>query len=89
MTRAQRIAAILTRELAPHHLQVTDDSAKHAGHAGASPAGQTHYTVTIESAAFVGKNKVQRHQMVYALLSDEFKTGLHALAIAAKAPGEE
>ena len=88
MNRAARITAILSCELTPGHLEITDDSAKHAGHAGARPGGETHYTVHIEAAAFAGKSRVQRHQMVYALLNDEFKNGLHALAINARAPGE-
>ena len=81
MNRAERMKAILTRELAPHHLEIIDDSHKHAGHAGARPGGETHYTVVIGSAAFTGKSKVQAHQMVYAALKPELDSGLHALAI--------
>ncbi len=81
MNRAERIKDILTRELSPHHLEIHDDSRKHAGHAGARPGGETHYTLVIGSAAFAGKNRVQAHQMVYALLKPELDSGLHALAI--------
>jgi BolA protein len=81
MNRAERIKAILTRELAPHHLEIIDDSHKHAGHAGARPEGETHYSLIIGSAAFTGKTKVQAHQMVYTHLKPELDSGLHALAI--------
>lgn len=78
----------LTERLAPTQLEVIDDSAKHAGHAGARPGGQTHYTVRIASAAFSGLNRVARHRAVYAALDGLFEQGLHALAIEARAPGE-
>ncbi len=81
MNRKQRIQDILTRELSPHHLEIIDDSSKHAGHAGARPEGETHYTLVIGSAAFTGKTKVQAHQMIYGLLKPELDSGLHALAI--------
>ncbi len=86
--RADRIADILTAAFAPSVLQVEDDSAKHAGHAGARPGGQTHYTVTIESAAFAGLNRVARHRRVTDALSAEFADGLHALSLRLRAPGE-
>lgn len=76
----------LEQAFAPTALEVIDDSAKHAGHAGARPGGQTHYTVRIESAAFSGMNAVARHRAVYAALDGLFEQGLHALAIEAKAP---
>lgn len=88
MNRTERITAILTETLHPVRLELRDDSANHAGHAGARPEGETHYDLLIESAVFAGKSKVQRHQMVYALLEEEFKAGLHALSIQAKAAGE-
>jgi len=86
MNRKNRIISILTGALKPTHLEVLDDSAKHAGHAGAKPDGETHYTVIVTSEVFQGKSKVACHRMVYALLADELKSGLHALAIEAKAP---
>ncbi|MGE3714338.1 MAG: BolA family protein [Alphaproteobacteria bacterium] len=84
MNRADRIERILSQAFAPSQLAISDDSAKHAGHAGARPGGQTHYSIRIVSDAFAGKTKVQAHQMVYVALAEEFKTGLHALAIDAK-----
>jgi BolA family transcriptional regulator, general stress-responsive regulator len=85
MNRAERIRHLLEQELTPEFLEVTDDSHQHAGHAGAQPGGQTHYTVTIRSAQFSGMSKVACHQAIYRLLDDEFKSGLHALAIHASA----
>jgi BolA protein len=86
MTRLERITDILQTSLAPSQLEVTDDSHKHAGHAGARPSGETHYSVVIESAALKGLSKIQMHQRIYALLDAELKNGLHALAIQASAP---
>jgi BolA protein len=88
MTRHDRIIALLNKGLSPTNLTLLDNSASHAGHAGARPEGETHYQLIIESPAFAGKTKIQRHQAIYALLADEFKTGLHALMITAKTPGE-
>ncbi|MDE3016921.1 MAG: BolA family transcriptional regulator [Pseudomonadota bacterium] len=88
MNRAGRITSILTRELKPARLELQDNSEKHAGHGGARPEGETHYALLIESAQFAGKNRVQRHRIIHALLEGEFKTGLHALAIQALATGE-
>ncbi|MDX1974214.1 MAG: BolA family protein [Rickettsiales bacterium] len=84
MNRHERICAILSRELNPDYMELEDNSFKHAGHAGASPHGETHYKLSIASAAFKGKSKVQSHQLIYSLLTDEFKAGLHALEIITK-----
>lgn len=88
MSVAKKIEMLLTEQMAPVSLQVIDDSAKHAGHAGASPAGESHFTVKIVSNAFAGKNAIARHRMVYAALKPLLDAGLHALAIEAKAPSE-
>lgn len=88
VTVAKQIELLLNEQLAPTALQVIDDSAKHAGHAGASPAGESHFTVKIVSEAFAGKNAVARHRMVYSALKPLLDGGLHALAIEAKTPGE-
>ena len=69
----------------PSHLDVTDDSEKHAGHAGASPEGETHFTVTIISPQFKGMSRVTIQRAVNKALADEFETGLHALSIKASA----
>ena len=87
MNRAQRITGILTQELHPTRLELRDDSHKHAGHSGAREGFETHFDLIIEAECFRGLNKIQRHQMIYTPLAEEFKTGLHALAIKAEAPG--
>ena len=87
--RARRITATLTDRFAPTLLRVEDDSARHAGHAGAAPGGQTHYTVTLVSAAFAGRSRVERSRTVHEALRDEFATGLHALALTLRTPDEQ
>jgi BolA protein len=84
-TRTQQIEEALHRKFSPTSLTVTDDSAKHAGHAGARPEGQTHYAVEIVAEAFRGKSRVETHRMVYEALGGMFEEGLHALAIKASA----
>ncbi len=74
--------------LAPAQLELVDESDKHIGHAGAAPGGNTHWKLTIVSAAFEGKPTVARHRMVYRALGDLMQNPIHALAITAKAPGE-
>jgi BolA protein len=88
MTRAERIRDALGA-LAPTELSVVDDSARHAGHAGASAAGETHFIVTVVSAAFAGRTRVERQRMVYKLVDAELRSGLHALQLATLAPGEQ
>jgi BolA protein len=72
----------------PVRLEVEDDSARHAGHAGASPGGESHFNVVIEAEAFAGQNKVARQRMVYRALSEELAGPVHALSVKALAPGE-
>ncbi|BBF85924.1 cell division protein BolA [Aquitalea magnusonii] len=73
--------------LTPEHLEIQDDSAAHAGHAGARSGGG-HYDVLIVSSRFAGLNSVARHRLVYATLGDLMKTRVHALAIRALTPEE-
>lgn len=87
-TYAERIRRKLTEGLAPVRLEVADDSHRHAGHAGADPAGETHFRVAVVSAAFAGKSRVERQRMVHALLAEELAERVHALSIAARAPDE-
>ncbi len=87
-SRAARIEAVLAAAFVPVHLTVTDDSARHAGHAGAQPGGQTHFTVLMISTAFQGQNRVARSRSVHAALADEFASGLHALALTLRTPEE-
>lgn len=87
MTVAEEIRRRLGA-LAPARLELIDESARHAGHAGAAPGGNTHWRLTIVSAAFAGKPTVARHRMVYQALGELMRQPIHALAISAKAPGE-
>lgn len=73
--------------LAPERLEIADESAKHAGHAGAQSGGG-HYQLTIVSAQFAGKPRIARHRMVYGALGTLMQQEIHALAIEAYAPGE-
>ena len=86
--RAERMREVLTKAFSPVVLRVEDDSAKHAGHAGSRPGGQTHYTVLIVSEAFGGLNRVDRHRKVNDVLRSEFADGLHALALVLRTPDE-
>lgn len=86
--RAARIEAVIRRELDPVLVRVTDDSALHAGHAGARPEGETHYTVLVVAAAFHGTTRIARSRAVHALLDAEFGAGLHALALTLRTPEE-
>ncbi|MDG2270192.1 MAG: BolA family transcriptional regulator [Alphaproteobacteria bacterium] len=88
MNRAERIREIIEDALAPEALEITDDSHQHAGHAGAQPGGETHYTLTVVSPQFEGQSRVMRQRSIYALLTKEFELGLHALSIRALTPGE-
>ena len=87
MTRAERIQASLSI-FAPSALTVEDESGKHAGHAGASPSGETHYAVTIVSEQFTGLSRVERQRRINAALAGEFQSGVHALSLKALSPGE-
>lgn len=86
--RAARIETVLRQRFSPTVLQISDDSARHAGHAGASEAGETHYSVMVVSEQFAGLGRVERHRLVNQALEQEFGSGLHALALTVKAPGE-
>ena len=83
--RLSRIHELLTEAFQPVELEINDDSAKHAGHAGAAPGGETHYTVKITSPAFEGLSRVQIQRTVMMVLQQEFDTGLHALSLKASA----
>lgn len=87
-TVATKIHAALEARFQPTSLQVVDDSARHAGHAGAREGGESHFTVHIVSEKFEGLSRVARHRAVYEVLQPLFDAGLHALNIAAKTPQE-
>ncbi len=81
MAYRERINQKLTDQFAPEYLMIRDDSAKHAGHAGASPEGETHFYVEIRAKAFDGLSRVARQRLVYQALSDELAEHVHALAL--------
>ena len=86
MSLGAEIETRLRAELAPTTLTVRDDSAQHAGHAGAREGG--HFHVAVVSDRFTGLQRLARHRLVYHCLSDLMQRGIHALAIDARAPGE-
>ena len=87
-SRATRLETALTRAFSPTLLRVVDDSAHHAGHAGAQPGGETHYSVLLVSEAFRGLNRVARSRKVHEVLQAEFADGLHALSLTLRTPDE-
>jgi len=74
--------------LRPSRVELVDDSEKHRGHGGYNPAGESHFSLSIESPAFAGKSRVERQRMVYAALGELMRERVHALSIRASAPGE-
>ncbi|MFM6853659.1 MAG: BolA family protein [Sphingopyxis sp.] len=82
----QAIIDRLTAALSPEKLVVSNDSAQHHGHMGDDGSGESHFSVTIISAAFAGKNRVERQRMVNHALGDLMRDNIHAMAINAQAP---
>lgn len=78
-----QIKEIISKKLQPIVLEVHNESDKHAGHAGSPGTGQSHFSVLVVSDKFKGKNRIERHQMVYACLKDLMNNPIHALAIKA------
>ena len=93
MTVAETMRHKLTARFAPIRLEVVDNSHRHIGHAGhpggAGPGGETHFAVTVVSAAFAGVRRVARQRLVYETLAEELKGPVHALSLTTLAPGEE
>lgn len=87
-SRVARIEERLRTGLAPERLEILDESAKHAGHAGARESGGGHFDVTIVSVQFAGKNLVARHRLVYEALGEVLRKEIHALSIHALTPDE-
>lgn len=92
MTVAAAIETKLSQTMNPSRLEVVDESARHAGHAGlqghARPGGETHFRLTIVSTAFEGLSRVARHRMVYEALAEEIAGGVHAIAMTTLTPAE-
>jgi len=87
---SDRVALIeerLRTALAPESLEIIDDSAAHAGHAGAKDGG--HFTIRIVAAAFTGKTLIHRHRLIYAALADLMHRDIHALSISKATPPDE
>jgi len=87
MERTAMIRERLTRALQPLELEIIDESAKHAGHAGAASGGG-HFIVSIVSPSFENKTLIQRHRLVYDAVGDIMHSEIHALSINAKTPQE-
>jgi len=82
------IESKITAALSPDYLDVTDNSAQHAGHAGARSEGESHFAAVVVARAFEGLNRVQRQRMVYAALADEMANDIHALELKTLTPAE-
>ena len=89
MRVADRIHQKLTAALEPVRLEIVDDSHKHAGHAGARPGGESHFSVEIVSEAFDGQSRVARQRIVHDVLKEELEGPVHALALRTLTPAEE
>ena len=85
---ATEIEARLNAVLSPTYLVVSNDSAQHSGHSGDDGSGESHFSVTIESAAFTGIGRLERQRMVNRALGDLPGQKVHAMAVKAIAPGE-
>ena len=85
---ATEMLARLNSALSPTRVELIDDSEAHRGHGGYNPAGESHFTLRIESGAFAGKSRVERQRLIYAALGDLMRERVHALSIRASAPGE-
>ena len=86
---AAEMLARLNSALSPTAVDLIDDSEQHRGHGGYNPAGESHFSLHIESPAFAGMNRVQRQRAVYAALGELMDARVHALSIRATAPGEK
>lgn len=78
----------LTAAFAPARLEVSNDSAAHAGHMGDDGTGESHFSLTIEAAAFAGMSRVARQRAVNAALGELMRERIHALSMTVLAPGE-
>jgi BolA family transcriptional regulator, general stress-responsive regulator len=83
---AKEMRRRLEAALNPTVLALTDDSEQHRGHGGYNPAGESHFSLVIESAAFIGQSRVERQRMVHAALGDLLEERVHALSITAREP---
>ena len=89
MSVADTIRTKLTERLTPVRLEIADESHRHLGHEGARPGGETHFSVTIVSPAFVGQTRVSRQRLVYQVLAEELATRVHAFSLTTLTPSED
>lgn len=85
---AAEMKQALNQALNPERVEIVDDSQSHAGHAGARPEGETHFTVTVVSSRFEGLTRLERQRLVYSALDRFLEGGVHALSVRALARGE-
>lgn len=88
MSIAETMRRKLVGAFAPDAIAIEDESARHAGHAGARPEGETHFRLRIVANAFAGLSRVERQRRIYDVLREELHDRVHALSIQALAPGE-
>ena len=88
MMSRDHLTQILRERLAANHVEVIDETAQHAGHAGLPQGEGDHFSVLIVADQFAGISLVERHRAVYAVLQEELKSAIHALKIQAVAPSE-
>jgi BolA protein len=89
MTVADTIRRKLADAFTPVRLDIRDESHRHAGHAGARAEGETHFSVEIVAPVFAGKSRVERQRLVHAVLADELRLRVHALALRTLTPDED
>jgi BolA protein len=89
MTISARIEQKLTAALTPSRLVIKDDSARHQGHGGHHPEGESHFHLTVVSALFEGQSRVERHRMVYDILAEELAGRVHAIGLRTLTPAED
>ena len=85
---AKSLAEKLEEAFSPSTLEIVDDSARHAGHGGAAPGGETHFNIAITSPAFAGLGRVARQRLVYKVVAEELAGTVHALSLIARAPDD-
>ena len=88
MMSSADLTQVLRERLTASHVEVIDETAQHAGHAGLPQVGGDHFSALIVAEQFTGKSLVERHRAVYAVLQEELKTAIHALKIQAVTPSE-
>jgi BolA family transcriptional regulator, general stress-responsive regulator len=88
MRVAATIRSRLTAAFEPERLDLVDESARHVGHAGARPEGESHFRLEIVAEAFAGKSRLERQRLVYAALGELMRSEVHALSISALTPEE-